>query len=68
MTSDTSLAMTVQDSIRLLVVVKGIELEESASCPGPPGRFESVLARTATEAARLPLAQAKGGVAAIGNG
>lgn len=30
MTSDTSLAMTVQDSIRLLVVVKGIELEESS--------------------------------------
>ncbi len=42
--------------------------KRSASCPGPPGRFESVLARTATEAARLPLAQAKGGVAAIGNG
>lgn len=42
--------------------------KRSASCPGPPGRFKSVLACTATEAARLPLAQAKGGVAAIGNG
>ena len=42
--------------------------KRSASCPGPPGRFESVLALAVTEAARLPLAQAKGGVAAIGNG